>query len=370
MGLDFVSATKNYETWLRSQVAVVEKELHYKHRQMALKETAFPFFRGTYYRWAEIWPMACQDCAVAPTVLSIGDLHVENFGTWRDLEGRLVWGINDFDEAEDLPFTNDLVRLAASALLGSVTGQFRLNLPTICQAILSGYATKLKVGGQPFVLEEGHPELRALAMQSDREPGKFWKKFRKELSDREPKISKATKARMLSDLPDTNKDCRFRARFKAGMGSLGKPRYVALTTFKGSLVAREAKALTPPSTSCLEEGSKKKSRIEDVLKTAIRCADPIYRVDGPWIVRRLAPRCSKIELAQLDCVSERLMFESMGAECANIHLGTAGASKSILKWLRQQHRDWLVTAAATISDLVHEDWRCWRKHDKSSIRDK
>ena len=48
-------------------------------------------------------------------VLAIGDLHLENFGTWRDAEGRLVWGINDFDEAWALPYTNDLIRLATSA---------------------------------------------------------------------------------------------------------------------------------------------------------------------------------------------------------------------------------------------------------------
>ena len=47
--------------------------------------------------------------------LGVGDLHVENFGTWRDAESRLVWGINDFDEACCLPYTQDLVRLAASA---------------------------------------------------------------------------------------------------------------------------------------------------------------------------------------------------------------------------------------------------------------
>jgi len=36
-------------------------------------------------------------------VLAVGDLHVENFGTWRDAEGRLIWGVNDFDEAWRLP---------------------------------------------------------------------------------------------------------------------------------------------------------------------------------------------------------------------------------------------------------------------------
>ena len=58
--------------------------------------------------------------ARAPRALAVGDLHVENFGTWRDVEGRLIWGINDFDEAWRLPYTNDLVRLATSALLAEM----------------------------------------------------------------------------------------------------------------------------------------------------------------------------------------------------------------------------------------------------------
>ena len=39
----------------------------------------------------------------------VGDLHVENYGTWRDAEGRLVCGNNDFDETCPLPYTNDVV---------------------------------------------------------------------------------------------------------------------------------------------------------------------------------------------------------------------------------------------------------------------
>jgi hypothetical protein len=44
-----------------------------------------------------------------------GDLHVENFGTWRDVEGGLVWCMNDFDEVCRMPYTIDLVRLAKRA---------------------------------------------------------------------------------------------------------------------------------------------------------------------------------------------------------------------------------------------------------------
>ncbi|MFE9646537.1 DUF2252 domain-containing protein [Streptomyces sp. NPDC006365] len=48
-----------------------------------------------------------------------GDLHAENFGSYMDSQGRLIFNVNDFDEAYVGPFTWDLKRLAASvALIG------------------------------------------------------------------------------------------------------------------------------------------------------------------------------------------------------------------------------------------------------------
>ena len=48
-----------------------------------------------------------------------GDLHVENFGTYLNSDGRLVFDVNDFDEAYIGHFTWDLQRFAGSlALLG------------------------------------------------------------------------------------------------------------------------------------------------------------------------------------------------------------------------------------------------------------
>ena len=48
-----------------------------------------------------------------------GDLHVENFGTYLNSRGRLVFDVNDFDEAYLGRFTWDLQRFAASlALVG------------------------------------------------------------------------------------------------------------------------------------------------------------------------------------------------------------------------------------------------------------
>jgi uncharacterized protein (DUF2252 family) len=48
-----------------------------------------------------------------------GDLHAENFGTYLDGDGVLIFDVNDFDEAYVGHFTWDLTRFAASlALLG------------------------------------------------------------------------------------------------------------------------------------------------------------------------------------------------------------------------------------------------------------
>ena len=46
-----------------------------------------------------------------------GDLHAENFGTYLDRTGRLVFDVNDFDEAYLGHWTWDLRRFVASLAL-------------------------------------------------------------------------------------------------------------------------------------------------------------------------------------------------------------------------------------------------------------
>ncbi|MGA8540319.1 MAG: DUF2252 family protein, partial [Terriglobales bacterium] len=122
--MNIIKATKKYEDWLGHHIRIVERDLQFKHEQMAA--ALFPFFRATFYRWLQVWPEECTGLDRVPNILSVGDLHIENFGTWRDTDGRLVWGVNDFDEASLFPYTMDLVRLAASALLAAREKSFAL----------------------------------------------------------------------------------------------------------------------------------------------------------------------------------------------------------------------------------------------------
>src|SRR6478735_8855690 len=116
-------STRAFEAWTRKRTDLSKRLLKKKHRKMCAG--AFPFLRATFYRWVEQWPEVCPGLARrdADVLLAVGDLHVENFGVWLDSRQRLIWGINDFDEAGELPFTSDLVRLAASALLAAEAAQ-------------------------------------------------------------------------------------------------------------------------------------------------------------------------------------------------------------------------------------------------------
>ena len=61
------------------------------------------------------------------------------------------------------------------------------------------------------------------------------------------------------------------------------------------------------------------------MSRAVRVADPFLNVRAGWVVRRLAPDCSRIEMKHLAGVQDecRLLW-MMGWETGNVHLGTPG----------------------------------------------
>jgi hypothetical protein len=326
-----------------------------------MKLAALPFLRATYYRWAQLWPEMCPDQCKAPHVLAVGDLHLENFGTWRDIEGRLIWGVNDFDEAYPLPYTNDLARLAASAHLASDAGHLSLKKQDICDAILEGYKEAMQEGGNPFVLEEQNDWLRRIALNDLRDPVHFWKKM-EALPNAPQNLPLSAIDAMEHLFPARNLTYRV-ARRVAGLGSLGHARYVAIARWNGGWIAREAKALVP--SSCYWAGDHDgppEILYQTIITRAVRCPDPFVQLRGQWIVRRLSPHCSRIELADLEVHgSEMVLLHAMGRETANIHLGSTGATKEILSHARKQQRNWLHEATLAMLERVLEDWKIWKK---------
>ncbi len=351
-------STRLYEEWLGEHLSIVKSDLDQKHKNMA--SDPFIFLRATFYRWAQKWPEVCADLATAPKVLAVGDLHIENFGTWRDSEGRLIWGINDFDEVYPLPYTNDLVRLATSAYLAAESERLSISLKEACAALLSGYAQGLVSGGQPFVLEESHPELRKMAYGELRDPVPFWKKMQAHPRPRGPVPEEAV-SMLEGALPVGCSKYRIVTR-QAGQGSLGHQRFIALAEYSGGLVARETKAMRPSACVWAEGAKSKKILLEDLIGTAVRCQDPFLRVKGDWLVRRLAPHCSRIELASLPRVrDEKVLLEAMGRETANNHLASRKAVKDVLHDLRTRPSGWLCQATKEMARCIDKDWTAWRE---------
>jgi hypothetical protein len=329
------------------------------------------FLRATYYRWAQIWPQVCPDLARAPQVLAVGDLHVENFGTWRDIEGRLIWGVNDFDEAWPMAYTIDLVRLAVSAHLAVEAGRLPLKREDICTAMLEGYREAMQEKGCPFVLGEKHQWLRLIAEGELREPVHFWAKM-----DALPTLKAACPISAIDALQHLMPapDIPFRVAHRvAGLGSLGHARYVAIAEWHGGRIAREAKALGPSSSYWAQTVEAEKSGdgknespaeilYQTIVNRAVRCPDPFVQLRGRWILRRLSPHCSRIGLASLRAPDIELrLLHAMGYETANIHLGTPAARKLILRHLDKQKGKWLHQAAEAMLDAVRSDWQVWKK---------
>jgi hypothetical protein len=360
---NMIQATADYEAWLSGCVKLYKPDLDYKHRLMASEAESFPFFRGTYYRWAQHWQHTAADVRAAPIVPSVGDLHIENFGTWRDAEGRLIWGVNDLDEADYLPYTHDLARLAASVWFVRRQLGLTIKLSETCHLLLRGYRTNLQQGGSPFVLEEKHPELRTLALNADRDPAKFWAKLTKLLIGSEAELPASAKQALLLDLPDPALKPQFRFRPQIGMGSLGKPRYVALVEWAGGWIAREAKATTPPATQWLAGSQVAAVKLSEILANrSVRCADPFYRPAVDWITRRLAPRCSRIDLVQLTHAQEiALLLQAMGGETANMHLADRSAAALVLADLDKRGESWLEGVAHELAKQIECDWHEWQE---------
>jgi hypothetical protein len=391
--MNIIDSAGTYEEWLRKQLKTDfdEDDLDEKHKKMA--KDAFQFLRATYWRWAETIydPAMCPELADSPEVLAVGDIHVENFGTWRDEEGRLIWGVNDFDEAERMPYAIDVVRLATSAVLAEVPD---MSPQIICDSILNGYETGIAAPA-PFVLDRKHEALRLVAVVSESERKQFWKKFdpekiaeeiEKKKDEEGKKKKKRAKVRptpalrapyrteLESARPDTGIKFAYYAR-TAGTGSLGRPRYFGVGMWQGDYVIREAKAIVRSGWALAHDGSLC-AQCEEIARGPYRCPDPTYRLRERVLVRRLSPNDFKIEAKDEEKDAEKPkaverpalvnapMLQAMGQDLASIHRGTDTHGK-IKADLEQRRSGWLFAAAQAASENVNREFEVWKKYQKA-----
>jgi uncharacterized protein (DUF2252 family) len=350
---DILRSTGRREDWLRRRLGaeLVEKDLARKHKRM--RGDTFSFLRATYWRWAETVLDVCADAAGAPSVLAVGDIHLENFGTWRDADGRLAWGVNDFDEAAQMPYVLDLVRLATSAVLAAeLSGRTPRDL---CKAILKGYRRGLSAP-QALILDRDQAWLRERLVVSEKRRARFWDKIDAARPEAMPaRYRRAVAAAM----PEARLAFRS-ARRTAGCGSLGLPRWIGVAQWRGAPVVREAKALLPSAWE-LAHGGGGGINYGAIANGSYRAVDPWLRVDGSILVRRLSPNNRKIEAGDdLATLLATPMLEAMGLDLASVHLGTGAHGPAIRKDLAERGLGWLAAAAARMAETVAHDHKRWQ----------
>jgi uncharacterized protein (DUF2252 family) len=219
----------------------------------ALRNDAFAFFRGTCHLFYETLP-SHPALKAAPAVHICGDLHLENFGSYKG-DNRLVYfDLNDFDEAVLAPFTMELVRFLASIKVAAKSLQLpRAQADELCRLFVDVYRERVS-DGKPRWLERA----TAIGMIADL-LGNLNTRTRKQLLD-ERTISSGKKRRLRIDgrkaldldaaqykrvkklikrYARTTADPGFYkvldiARRIAGNGSLGLERYAILVQGRGS----------------------------------------------------------------------------------------------------------------------------------------
>ncbi|MYT70531.1 MULTISPECIES: DUF2252 domain-containing protein [unclassified Streptomyces] len=206
-----------------------------KFRKMAA--SAFAFYRGTaclFYQDLEREQHGGPYLDDRTSRVWIhGDLHAENFGTYMDANGRLIFNVNDFDEAYVGPFTWDLKRFAASvALIGYAKAFSDEQISALVRTYAAAYRERvhsLATGAKndevpPFTLDTAEGPLLG-ALRDARSRTRF------ELLD------------SMTEIRD------FERRFAPGGGSIeldAATRYKVLAAFDGYLETLPESSLTRP----------------------------------------------------------------------------------------------------------------------------
>jgi hypothetical protein len=354
--MNIIESTAAYEDWLRAQLGseIVEKDIDAKHAKMS--EGAFPFLRATYWRWAETILDVCPEFAGAPGVLAVGDIHLENYGTWRDVEGRLIWGVNDFDEAAEMPYALDLVRLGTSAMLGCPHFDTRAE---VAADILRGYERGL-ADPRPVVLDHAFGWLRRLVVVPNKERQHFWGKMSALKPEKKPPPGRYV--RTINDgMPEPKLKITY-ARRTAGAGSLGRPRYVGLADWRGAPVVREAKAALPSAWTRPKGRGAKTLRCYEIATGVYRAPDPWYALTDDVVVRRLSPNNRKLdaETHPLE-LTDKKMLRAMARDLAAVHLGLVDARGAIRRDLTKRKAGWLADAVKRAVTFVRGEQREWKK---------
>ena len=360
-----------------------------------MRSNAFAFLRGSCHLFYGQLP----DAGVlrkAPLAWVCGDLHLENFGSYKGDNRLSYFDLNDFDEAALAPASWDLLRFVTSVQVAA--SSLRLSAEdalTLGDLFLHSYSEALATGKSRWIERDTAQGAIGdlLNTLGERKRSVFLDK-RTELKGKQRRflldgkktlpvsdMQRAKVEQFVNGFAQTQSRPEFYqvldvARRIAGTGSLGVERYAVLVAGKGKpdsnylldMKAAQASSLTAHLKVKQPKWLSHAHRIVSLQQRAqavpMAFLQAVQMGKKPFVLRGLQPSEDRLalELVQQQVGQLRQVIETMGQMLAWSHLRCAGHAGSAIA---DELSDWgcqdgwqtkLLRAAQSCTRQVREDW--------------
>lgn len=332
-----------------------------KRKWSRMSASPFAFLRGASALWCELLEREPKLLEGLPGAgVLVGDLHLENVGTFRT-----AWGVslhvNDFDESFEGPWAFDVARLLTSTLLARPElGIGGLAAVALTEEVLDGYDAGLAGASArlpttlSLVVDRANkkPEEKFLLKRLER-PGRL---VRDEKNPSAPVTVLAQVKRAVQQWAEATHQKHPVSvvdvtRRVAGTGSLGVQRFVALVKVGAEerlLELKEVRGSTavevpPDAVSLVHAWMQCLPRPPAELAACVLGAVPV-------IVRPLFAADEKLSVEEFDREALPQTMRAIGVLAGEVHRRGA---RSSAKWTRAHRRQ--VRAAASRLAGLHEE---------------
>ena len=359
-----------------------EERLALKYKTMAFDDLAF--FRGTAHLFYEDLP-GDSELRKAPAAWLCGDLHLENFGTYRADNRLTYFDCNDFDEGCLGPAVWDVARLLVSV---AIECEMRdLKAGALLRRVAGAYASALRSGKPRWteretssgIIRELFDGLQFRTAQKFLNSRTVLEKRRRRINIENGKAlaavakdREAVKAFFAKETEFVYVDA---ARRIAGNGSLGVGRFVALVEDRARnpflLDLKHAQPAAPLLYHAVPAQPKFRNDAERiVVAQGLFLAVPpaflraVKFAGEGWVLRELLPSEDRVDVGQAPEPAFTGYAEALGAVAAWGHLrasGRKGAANGdeLVEWDVPGAR--LVEFARDYARQVAKDWREFRE---------
>ncbi len=367
-----------------------------KYRNM--RSSAFVYLRATCHLFPGQIP-EIKALAKAPAVWSCGDLHLENFGSYKGDNRLTYFDINDFDESALIPASWDIVRLLTSVRLACAELEFNADrVRELMDVLLASYFKHLQRGTARWLERDTAtgPVQDLLTTVNERKREDFLDsrsvkrgKKRKLLLDGKKALAASEDqhgqvGEFMEKFAKTQHDPEFYevldvARRIAGNGSLGVDRFVVLVRGKGNpdnnylldlkqaVPSALAPALTLKQPTWASEGERVVTLTRRAQAVPVAFLHAVQMNGHDYVLRDLQPSADRVSFAEKDNKESHLneLMLAIGQCTAWSHLrgsghqGSAIADQLIAFGSDDSWQKVLRKTSATCADTIGSEWKTY-----------